>query len=233
MVICKECGVQLEDDMEVCPLCDTPVADDGMHKTTVPLSYKKITPTSSGKNLLQQILWQITAVLLLSGIIATLIINVSIQGGITWSVYPISICLIVFSYASLVALWRTRLFLQILGGWTISTLVLIIVDRTIEAGWPLRLAFPLLSAINVTGLTVIFILIRLKAKGLNGLAIIFVFIAVLCLLIEGIISMYFERSIILKWSIIVAACLLPVTAAILFMYFRTRNNTALQKIFHT
>jgi hypothetical protein len=68
---------------------------------------------------------------------------------------------------------------------------------------------------------------------LNIIAIIFVAIALLCLFIEGIISFYFSASIKLQWSVIVSACLLPVTAAMTFMYFRTRNNIDIQKIFHT
>ena len=151
----------------------------------------------------------------------------------TLSIYPISICLMVFSYASLIALWRTKIFFQLLGGWIISVLILFIVHRNIEQEWPLKLALPLLSAVNVIGMLLNFILVRVNVKGLNVLAIFFVFIAVLCLFTEGIISFYFTNSITLQWSIIVAACLLPVTAAILFMYFRTRNNAALQKIFHT
>jgi hypothetical protein len=231
MKICKECGVELDGDMEVCPLCETPVVSGMRKHITLPVTREETQDRK--KNVLQQILWQITAVLLLSAIVATLIINVSIHGRITWSIYPISICLMVFSYASLIALWRTRIFFQLLGGWIISALVLVVIHWNIEAEWPLRLALPLLSAVNVIGLLLNFILLRLRAKGLNILAIFFVLVAALCLLIEGIISLYFEKSIVLQWSIIVAACLLPVTAAILFMYFRTRNNAELQKIFHT
>jgi hypothetical protein len=232
-MICKGCGVQLDDDMKVCPLCGTSVVSGELRKTvTLPIN-KEETTKGEKKNVLQQILWQITAVLLLSAIVATLIINLSIHGRITWSIYPISICLMVFSYASLIALWRTKMFFQLLGGWIISAMVLLVIHWNIQEDWPLKLALPLLSAVNVVGLLLNFILIRLKAKGLNVLAIFFVFIAILCLLIEGIVSFYFEESVNLQWSIIVAACLLPVTAAILFMYFRTRNNAELQKIFHT
>jgi hypothetical protein len=139
----------------------------------------------------------------------------------------------VFSYASLIVLWRTTIFFQISAAWLISTLVLIIVNSSIEADWPLLLALPILSAVNILGLLINFIVMNLKAKGLNVLSLIFVSIAVLCLIIEGIISFYFNKVVELQWSVIVAACLLPVTAAILFMYFRTKNNIDFQKIFHT
>ena len=233
MNICKECGVELDDDMMLCPLCETTVLGAGTSKDVILQISKKEIPQVRKKNLLHLILWQITAVLLLSGIAATLIINLSIQGSITWSIYPISICLMVFSYASLIVLWRTRIFFQILAAWVISALVLVMVNWSIEADWPLQLALPILSAVTVIGLLINLILAHLKAKGLNVLAIVFVSIAVLCLIIEGIISFYFSKVIELQWSVIVAACLLPVTAAILFMYFRTKNNTDFQKIFHT
>jgi hypothetical protein len=233
MNICKECGVELDDDMMLCPLCETPVLSAGTSKDVILQISKKEIPQVRKKNLLQLILWQITAVLLLSGIAATLIINLSIQGSITWSIYPMSICLMVFSYASLMVLWRTTIFFQVLAAWIISTLVLVMVNWSIEADWPLLVALPILSAVNIIGLLIKFIVMHLKAKGLNVLSLIFVSIAVLCLIIEGIISFYFIKVIELRWSVIVAACLLPVTAAILFMYFRTKNNTDFQKIFHT
>ena len=232
MTICKACGVELEDDMVLCPLCETPAANDGTRKDVILHINKKDMPEVR-KNLLQLILWQITAVLLVSGIVATLIINLSIQKRITWSIYPISICLMIFSYASLIVLWRARILVQVLAAWAISALVLVMVHWSIEADWPLMLALPILSAVSVVGLLINFILANLKAKGLNVLAIVFVCIAVLCLIIEGIISFHFSNVIKLQWSVIVAACLLPVTAAILFMYFRTKNNTDFQKIFHT
>lgn len=233
MNICKECGVELDNDMMLCPLCETPIVGAGTRKDVILQISKKEPPQVRKKNVLQLILWQITAVLLLSGIAATLIINLSIQGSITWSIYPISICLIVFSYASLIVLWRTTIFFQVLAAWFISTLVLVMVNGSIETDWPLLVALPILSAVNIIGLIFIFIVMNLRAKGLNVLSLIFVAIAILCLIIDGIISFYFFNVIELQWSVIVAACLLPVTAAILFMYFRTKNNTDFQKIFHT
>ena len=230
MAICKECGVELEDGVNVCPLCDTPV---GEKKPLTRQLEKTDNAVTSDRHLLRQILWQITSVLLLSCIVATLIINLSIKGKITWSIYPITICLIIFSYASLLAMWNKRIALQICAGWLISPIVLYIVGLYVNADWPIKLALPLLGAVNVIGLLFYFILLAVKVKGLNIVAIMFVAIALLCLVIEGIISIYFTVSIKLQWSVIVSACLLPVTTAITFMYFRTRNNIDLQKIFHT
>lgn len=182
---------------------------------------------------MRRILWQITMVLLLSGISATLIINLSIAGKITWAIYPITICVLLLGYVTLMAVWRTRFIFQLSGGWLISTLLLIIIGLYTREDWPLLLALPVVSSVNIIGIFLCLLLAKLKRKGLNVLAIVFVSMAVLCLVVESILSIYFKGSIKLGWSVIVAACLLPVTAAILFMYFKTRHNPELQKIFHT
>lgn len=235
MTICKTCGVELNDSLRECPLCGTSVAD----ATAKP--NMRINVTSTGDDIrvgksresLQHVLWQITAVLLTSCIISTVIINLSYKGAITWSIYPVTICLIVLSYASLMALWRKRIVLKIVAGWVTSALILWGVQGSMNAGWPLHLALPIVCAINMVGLVLIYSIARYKLRGLNLIAVAFVAVALFCMIIEGIISFYFDGAIRVQWSVVVAACLLPVTAAILFMYFRTRNDSNLQKIFHT
>ncbi|HEY3402572.1 MAG TPA: DUF6320 domain-containing protein [Ohtaekwangia sp.] len=233
MTICRECGVELDDDMKSCPLCDTLVSNRER-----PPSYQKTgkaysQPEKDKKHLMQRLLWQITAVLLLSGVVATFIINLSIDASITWSIYPISICLMILAYASFMAFWRKRFVFQLVGGWLISALLLAAVNWYIQEDWPLFLALPILSVVNTIGIVLYFLLARLKTKGLNVLALVSVSFAVVSLGVEAVISLYFSGNISLGWSAIVAACLLPVTAAILFIYFKTRNNSDLQKIFHT
>lgn len=230
MKICKECGVELDDDMNSCPLCYASVSNGEVTRSDIK---DLLHPDGAKKHLMQRILWQITVVLLLSAIVATLIINLSIVGSITWSIYPISICLMILAYASLMALWRTTFILKLLGGWFISALLLVVVNLYSQGNWPLLLALPIVSAITIIGIVLYFLLVGLRTKGLNVLALIFVSLAVASLSIEAILSSYLNGKIALGWSVIVAACLLPVTAAIVFMYFRTKNNSDLQKIFHT
>jgi len=233
MSFCKECGVELENHMQRCPLCDTSVLDQASNNSRSNEHKKKDVPYVQKRHLLSQVLLQIASILLLSCIAATLIINVAIAAKITWSVYPISVCLIIFCYVALISLWRNPITFQLLGGWVLAVVVLLIVNMLIDEDWPLLLALPILCAVNIIVLLLIFVLNALKTKGVNIFAIIISATAVLCLIIEGIVSFYFEHAIKLQWSVIVSACLLPVIAAVLFMYFRTRNNSELEKIFHT
>lgn len=233
MTTCKKCLVELEDNMKSCPLCGTPVnsADVGSHHLPeeTPARFDE-----TDRRLLHRILWQVTAILLLSGIVATLIIDISINRAVTWSVYPVAICLIVLSYASFLAFWHTRLISQLLAGWILSTLLLLACNHLLPtAGWTTSLGIPILFAVNFLSIMLLGIFKGARRKSLNLLAIVFVAIAVLCFTIEGILSLNFKDKVELRWSIIVAACLLPVTAALIFMHYRARKSSTLQKIFHT
>lgn len=233
MLICKQCGVELDNDMNICPLCETSVLGDGPDKNRIQSVRAEAKMPEEKKYLLQRVLLQVLSIVLFSGIAATLIIDFVFHHAITWSVYSVTICLIVFSYVLLMSLWRTRLVFQLLGGLIISTLMLLLLNTWVVSDWPLRLAIPLLVTSNTIAILLTIIIKNVRSRGLNVLALIFVGIAVLCLAIDGIISAYFENAFKVQWSVIVAACLLPVTAVIEFMHLRTRKNADLQKIFHT
>lgn len=230
-MLCKQCGVELEGDMTICPLCGTSVFGE---KNVAGSKPRAFVMKQEEKHLLQRILWQVTSILLLSGIVATLIIDLTIHYRITWSVYPVTVCTLVFLYASFFALWHKRLIFKILAGWVASSIFLAALNYFMATlDWTTRVALPILIAVNVVSIGATASIIYTKKKGLNILAYLFVAIAILCIGIEGIINYYYLKRLYIQWSIIVAACLLPVTAALFFMYLRTRRNADLQKIFHT
>ena len=233
-VICKNCLVELEDDMEVCPLCGTPTSDDALMEPKRSAT-TRVTMGPEEKYLMRRILWQITATLLFSAIAATVIIDLVANKAITWSLYPMTICLMALSYACLFAFWHSKTIYQIIAGAVLSATVLLAVRQFFPAaGWTTGLGIPLLIAVNLISLLLLGVFRVTRQRGfLNLLAYSFVAIAVLCLSIEGIITRYFEGSIHFRWSIIVAACLLPVTAVLVFMFYRGRNNPTIQKLFHT
>lgn len=235
-MICKHCLVELDDDMIRCPLCGTQINGTSATDDHSDDSAKQSSSSTEDAemHLLQRILWQVTATLLLSGIVATLIIDIARHKTVTWSLYPVTVCLIVLSYASLFAFWQTKPVVRIITGWMISTLLLAAINAVVpDSGWTIGLGIPLLVAANFVAVGLLAVFLITKRKGLNLLAYTIVAIAVLCISINAVISRYDAGEISLGWSIIVAACLLPVAVALLFMFLRTRNNPKLQKIFHT
>ena len=225
--------------MQHCPLCASPAGafpDDTPKKRRLMedevLSINS-TVNAEGDFLLQRVLWQVTSILLLSGIISTIIVDLSIHKTITWSIYPLTVCLIIFSYVSLFAFWYVRMIYQIIGGLLISSVLFIILDSVLpQSHWLLHVGLPLLCAVNLVSIILIAWINRSKHRGLNVIAYTCVAIAMLCVSIEFILSFY-SGNIVFQWSAIVAACMLPVTAALLFMHYRIKKNPDIEKIFHT
>jgi hypothetical protein len=240
MAICVNCGVELEDDMKHCPLCGTKAGvspntklkasmwmeDESLHRI------ESIKPED--RSLLHRIMWQVTSILLFSGIISTVIIDLTINGLITWSVYPITICAIIFTYSTLFEFWRTKKIYQIMVGLLISSTIFFVLDFPLSpSNWPTHLGVPLLCAVNLVAATLIVAINKSKQGGLNIIAYTCVAMAVLCISIECILCLYKSGNIVLRWSVIVSACLLPVTTALLFMHHRIKKNPNMEKIFHT
>lgn len=233
MTICRECGVELDTEMDVCPLCGTAVNQTVSRSVT---RREKASGVSAApereRHQLRKVLWQVTSILLLSVIIATLIIDLTVHGETTWSLYPVTICLVIFLYGWLLIFWQAKLFYRLIMAWFIATIFLVILHMMLkDIRWLAGLGIPILFAANFIGL--LFLAISQHTRGLNVLALSFVAIAALCISIESIVSLYTEDMVRLQWSAIVSACLLPVTAAVFFMYYKTRRNKDLQKIFHT
>lgn len=237
MSICSNCGVELDDDMKQCPLCGKSVGGILVEnrETNIAATGLKVTGIlqAKEKTLLQRIVWQVTSIVLLSSIISTVIIDLSIHNLMTWSVFPVTICMIIFSYSSLFAFWHVKKIYQVLAGLFISSCLIIVLHLLLPLlNWPLQLGLPILVALNLIAMALIMLINLTKERGLNVIAYTCVAIAILCVCIEAALSLY-KGNIVLRWSVIVAACLLPVIAALLFMHHRIKRNPDLEKLFHT
>lgn len=150
MKICKNCGLELEEDMENCPLCGQAVslAKNKSHELHGNLQQPALY-TQQMTRPQKKFTWEITSLILLSAIIATFIINFIINKKITWSEYPAAISFIIFSYVTLFAFWQRKTFIQILAGLILSSFCIIIVDAlTSGIDWAVNLGIPILLCIS-------------------------------------------------------------------------------------
>jgi hypothetical protein len=234
---CKNCGVELEDNMLICPLCGEPV-DNNNYAGKVPVS-----SSAKGKQFQyhhtemtrpqKKFTWEIVSITLLSAVIATFIIDFIISHRISWSEYPVAVCLTIFCYVSLFAFWDQRMIIKMSGGFILSSLSLIILDAlTGSINWSARLGIPLLFVSNLIAAALIGIIRISKYKGINLVAYVFLGAALLCICIEGILSFFETGFLRFDWSVIVAACIIPVVIVLLFVHFRLKKGRNLEKTFH-
>jgi hypothetical protein len=240
MTCCKNCGVELDMTMNFCPLCGEPVTGDVSSRKEYRKSqrirqedrlyseYNELTQAQRRK-----IFWEVSAIVLASGIMVSVIINLVLNKEITWSRYPIVIGTLLFMETTFAIFWQKRFLLLLSGSFASASVLVVLLElfnRNIS--WSITLGVPLLFAAHIiaAGLTGIIKLSR--QYGLNVVSYALFAAGLLTVCIEGIISLNATNRLSLHWSIIVCACIIPVSAILLFIHYRLKRVTDLRKFFH-
>lgn len=233
MIICRNCGVELEPDMQVCPLCDLPpVGENSASASTI--SERKF-PHVVGKLTQPQrkATWEIISVIILLVIMVTSLLNFILNKQISWAEYPVAACLVVFSYVSVFAFLNRRFEIRILFVFLMSSLLILLPDMLTEGlDWSVYLGIPLLLTLNILTVAIVQIFKRTKRRGINLIAFTFIAAALLCLSAEAVIDFYVLGAVRLVWSLIVAGSVLPIVTVLLFMHFRLKKGNDLNRTFH-
>lgn len=235
-MICKNCGVELEEDMAVCPLCGQPAGSDLGSESSQDLALNGPRPPFVSPRMSRpqkKVTWQVISIILLSGSAASFIVDFFINHQITWSEYTVAIGLTIFSYVSLFAFWEQQPIFEIIAGFVVSSFFLLLLDAlTNGISWSIWLAIPLLFAANLIVILLMAIIRSSRYKGINLIAYGFCGAALLSVFVEAALSFFETRQIRLRWSIIVTACLIPVIVVLYFLHYRFKKGRDLKKTFH-
>jgi hypothetical protein len=238
MIYCKNCGVELEENANICSLCGQPVSDknsaeldyltSGKTKKTAFTDFQKLTQLQKRK-----IFWEIAGMILISGILITSTINLVSDHAITWSKYIITVGLVLFVNITLISFLYRKLFLLFfLSFLTSATLIFFLDIYTGNTGWITKLGIPLLLAAYIIVLFSILIEKKTKQKGLNLIAYWLIASGLLCVCIDGIISIYTKNSLDFGWSLTVMVSAILVSSLLLYVHNRLKKVTDLKRFFH-
>ena len=242
MIRCPYCGVELEENVNYCSLCGEPVrplAADENH----------LSHLGSGKGKREDreltdfhrlsgfqkrmIFWKISGIILLSGMLIVFVIDLAGNQSLTWSRYPLTVSGILLVNATLVAFWYKRSLLLLLFSFLSVAILLVLLDIYAgNTGWGMQLGIPLLMAAYVVIYIFSVLIRRTKRKGLNVLAYSLGVSGVLCLCIDGILSLYSGEKLYFSWSLIVLVAVALISALLLYIHFRLKRGTDLKRFFH-
>jgi hypothetical protein len=171
--------------------------------------------------------------ILLSGIFITLIIDFVVNGGFTWSRYPLTIGLVLLLNITMGAFWYRK---EILWGgvsFLSSAVLLVLLDiYSGNSGWGMQLGLPVLLAAYVTVLMLIRLVRRAQQKGLNIIAYALLTTGILSICTDGIISLYRNDVLGFEWSLIVMASAIITSSLLLYVHYRLKKVTDLKRFFH-
>lgn len=240
MIICKNCGVELEPDMEVCPLCDTPIYQETPVREGAKAA-KKNPGLNAATNFQRRdmsspqrkAVWELVSIILILLMVGTSLINFIINKEISWSEYPVAVCLIIFSYVTSFAFLNKSRVVQLLCAFVTAALFILGLDIfTSGTSWAPRLGIPLLFFSNIIFIGLLSVFRMSGQRGINLIAYSFLAAALLCVAVEAVTDMYIFDQIRMAWSLIVSACVIPVAAVLLFMHYRMKKGHDLNKTFH-
>lgn len=240
MILCNNCGVELEENMKFCPLCGKHITDvtkedeeyiqfqKTRQKERLLSDFKELTPIQR-----RRLFWQLSGMILISGMIVTFIIDLIINKNITWSKYSMSTCLALFLIITLIIFLKRKILVALIGSFITTSVLLVLFDMfNKNIGWATKLGIPLVFSFYLVVFSLIKIVRNLRQRGINLIAYFLVAAGILSLCIEGIISLQVKNQLSFQWSVIAMASVLPVSAILLFIHYRLKKGTDLKRFFH-
>lgn len=229
---CIRCGVKLADSEKCCPLCGTvPFHPDIHREEGAPLYPPERYPKQqvSRKGFLG-----VVSILLLIPVLVTLICDLSLHGGVTWSGYvvgAIALCYVV----TVLPLWFRRPNPAILVpcGFAAVGLYVLYIDLSVKGGWFLGFAFPVIGFLGVL-VSVVVILTRYLRRG----ALLYIYGGALIALgaflpvMELLMKILFRLPKFVGWSWYPLVALAALGGALIFLALcRPARETMERKLF--
>jgi hypothetical protein len=240
MKYCPNCGVGLDENTNFCSLCGEPLLErneDNLayietrrkeREYKILTEYQKLSGFQKRKLFLK-----ISAMILLSGILITLVIDFVLNRTLTWSRYPVTVGLVLLLNIIMGTFWYRREMLWGGVSFLSSAALLVLLDiYSGNSGWGMQLGIPLLFAAYLAVLILIRLIRRARQKGLNVIAYALLTTGILSICTDGIINLYRNDSLSFSWSLIVLASAIIASSLLLYVHYRLKKVTDLKRFFH-
>ena len=226
MSICKQCGVDLGEGNEKCPLCEP--ADTGTIQIASPADLFRLS-----RKVKVRTLYEITMLLLISGAIVTLAIDIVFERGLSWSLITTTCIGYLIAMVTSVYFLRKSPYLMIAASAAGTLLFLWLIDLlTGNHGWFTTVAAPLAGSGALLTMAVIFLNSLSRYRGLNLLSTILIAAAIYTVIIEFITDRLTTSGFKPQWSVVTAASLLIIALIFLFVHYRLKRGRSLGRLFH-
>jgi hypothetical protein len=231
MIICVNCGVELDDGLKICPLCGRDPENKGEQEQISSNYPSDIIQLEKKEN--RRYLWELSGIIAFSGIAVCTILDLLTGKGLNWSL---------FSDVSITAAWviltlylfayKRTLVIVTLQMLAILTALYFIDLIATGREWFFPVGLPVTVAGFIAAGTVIVLYRAVHLKGMNIIASAFIALSGYCIITEITFDKYLRGFVDLQWSLIVAVSILPIALLFFFYHYRLKKGNRLDSFFH-
>jgi len=235
MPICRNCGVVIEEGVERCPLCLTPmgrVFEQGEGTSPPPGEARSAVQVS--KPLTPLRLWEIVSLFAGTSAVVVFVADFVYSMTVTWARYPLAAIIFLWAAGSLLILFRRHRPLLLVTETAALLIFFLALDLLMPTEpWFLSLALPLtvLAAILIGGIAAVTRGLRHRVFAI--LAMILMSVGLFLLGMETVLSLYLAGAFRLSWSLLVFGCIVPLVGLLFYIQYRLKvTSNEVKKIFH-
>lgn len=233
MAYCVHCGVKLGEAESRCPLCQTPAHDPMEVKKDIPEKPFPVRTPDQTLALNRKYALGFLSVLLLVPAAVCLLLDI-LSGGLSWSIYPAGVLLLIWIAVAVPLLFRKhRLYSTIvITGISLAGYLRLVELFSNTEGWFTPIVLPAL-AVFVTILCLIIHLIRRRGlRGLNAISLSLFLLGMLTLVIELLCLQAGVGGQKLRWSVYTMAPCFFISLLFVFIVRNKPIHEELRRRFH-
>lgn len=233
MAYCVNCGVKLDEALEKCPLCNTPV-----YRPNINTEKKAESPYPAERGTVEKVRRTDIAILMIVLLGSTAfgcgILNLFVYTKSLWSLYVITGCAVILLFCLPVLLYRKLPFvvMTIIDGGAVLLYVYVVALVNDGLNWFKGIAVPIILLGTI--LTVIFIYLKqhVSKSILFTAMLVVVGIAIFCVGINLSVKYYVEQRIEITWSAVVLVCAAIITVALITIMRVSRLREEVRRRMH-
>lgn len=233
MSYCVNCGVELDKNLQACPLCNTPVINPKeLERKSMEFAFPK--EKGQVETVKRKDLGILLSVVLIAAGATCGILNLLVFQKSAWSLLIIGACLIVWVLFIPIAIYtRLSAYSAILfDGIAIGVYLYLITLVTGSDEWFWGLALPIVLLVFCLAELFIFCVKKLPVTFLTTALYLFTAAGILCVGLEMLIDRYLRSRIQLVWSAVVLTVCVIIDIALITMLSRARLRDAVRRRLH-
>jgi len=236
MPYCSKCGVEVDNFVEKCPLCGTPIQkfenltqlpEKNYPEEHINISYNEENRKSFWLN------WTIFTILIFTPFFIILTIAYQINSLTTWAGYPLSSLIFIWLIVNTVIFLKNRKLTMSILILIITSIFIFIIDLIDgKITWYFQLGLPIILLFSLLSIITLIYSIKTKYKGFNIIGIILFLSGIFCIGLDIIITLFIKKPIKLSWSLIVISGLFPLSLLFIFLHYIFKKKVILKRFFH-